>query len=89
MKPKKVPMRMCIGCRTMKPKRELVRLVRDAQDCIRVDFTGKLPGRGAYICRDVACVDKAIKIRAVGHALGQNLTAEQEKSIREALQADE
>ena len=89
MKPKKVPMRMCIGCRTMKPKRELVRLVRDAQEQISVDFTGKLAGRGAYICRDAACVDKAIKIRAVQHALGHNLTPEQELSIKEALQADE
>ena len=89
MKPKKVPMRMCIGCRTMKPKRELVRLVRGADESISVDFTGKMPGRGAYICRDAACVDKAIKIRAVQHALGQGLTDRQEKAIKEALQADE
>ena len=87
--PKKIPMRQCVGCREMKPKRELIRVVKSPEGAVSLDFKGKLPGRGAYICRDVACVDKAIKIRAVAHALGQNLTAEQEKSIREALQADE
>ena len=89
MAERKIPLRKCVGCGEMKDKRTLVRIVRSKEGVISVDLTGKMPGRGAYICRDAACVDKAIKIRAVQHALGQGLTDRQEKAIKEALQADE
>lgn len=73
MKQKKIPMRMCIGCRQMRPKRELVRLVRSADGNVFVDATGKAAGRGAYICRDAACLQRAVKARAIEHAFSQGL----------------
>ncbi len=63
--PKKIPMRQCVGCREMKPKRELVRVVRSAEGEISVDFRGKAPGRGAYLCPDPACLKRAIRAKAL------------------------
>ena len=59
MKKKKIPMRMCIGCQEMKPKKELLRVVKNKENEISIDFVGKKPGRGAYICKEVECFDKA------------------------------
>lgn len=61
MKPKKIPMRMCLGCGESKPKRELVRIVKSPEGEISLDFTGKKSGRGAYICRDSECLKKTRK----------------------------
>lgn len=61
MKQKKVPLRMCLGCQEMKSKKELIRIVKNKENEISVDFTGKKPGRGAYICRSVSCFEKARK----------------------------
>ena len=55
MADKKIPMRMCVACREMKPKKDLIRVVKTA-DGIRLDKTGKLAGRGAYVCNDKECV---------------------------------
>lgn len=63
MKVKKVPMRMCLGCNENKPKRELIRVVKSPEGEISLDFTGKKSGRGAYICKDMECLEKAIKSR--------------------------
>jgi len=63
MKPKKVPMRMCLGCNEMKPKKELIRIVKSPESEISLDFTGKKSGRGAYICRSTECFSKARKAR--------------------------
>jgi predicted RNA-binding protein YlxR (DUF448 family) len=63
VKQKKVPMRMCLGCQEMKPKKELIRVVKNKEDEISIDFTGKKPGRGAYICRDFSCFEKARKAK--------------------------
>lgn len=68
MQKKKVPMRQCVGCREMKPKRELIRVVRSPEGEIGLDFRGKNPGRGAYICPDAACLAKARKKNALGKA---------------------
>ncbi len=54
LKPKKTPMRMCVGCREMKPKTELIRVVRSPEGAVSLDPTGKKPGRGAYLCRNAA-----------------------------------
>lgn len=72
MKPKKVPIRMCIACRQGRPKKELVRIIA-AQDNLTPDETGKAHGRGAYICPDIACLDKAKKIKAFDRALSASL----------------
>ena len=61
--PKKVPMRRCCGCLEMKPKNELVRVVKNKEGVISLDLTGKMPGRGAYLCRNPECLEKARKAR--------------------------
>ncbi len=63
MKPKKIPMRMCMGCNEMKPKKELIRVVKSPEGEISLDFTGKKSGRGAYICHSSECFEKARKAR--------------------------
>lgn len=61
MKVKKIPQRMCTGCMEMKPKKELIRVVKNKEGEVSVDVTGKKPGRGAYICRNIDCLEKAVK----------------------------
>ena len=60
---KKIPMRQCVGCREMRPKRELVRVVKSPEGEITLDFKGKAPGRGAYVCPNVDCLKKARKAK--------------------------
>ncbi len=61
LKPKKIPMRMCVGCREMKPKKELLRGVRSPEGQVSLDATGKKPGRGAYCCFNAECLRRALK----------------------------
>lgn len=61
LKRKKAPLRMCLGCQEMKPKKELIRIVRNKEGDTFVDLTGKKAGRGAYICRNTQCLDRARK----------------------------
>jgi len=68
-KPRKVPLRICIGCQEKKPKKELVRIVRTPQGEVTLDLTGKKAGRGVYICPQSGCVKKALK----GKKLEKNL----------------
>ena len=63
MKPKKLPLRMCLGCNEMKPKKELIRVVKSPDGEISLDFTGKKSGRGAYICHNAECLRLARKAR--------------------------
>ena len=69
MTQKKIPMRQCLGCREMKPKRELVRVVRGPDGTISLDTKGKAPGRGAYVCHDSGCLKKARKSKALERSL--------------------
>ena len=73
---KKIPMRMCVGCRTMKEKKSLLRVVRTADGEVRVDPTGKLGGRGAYVCPSAECLKKAVRSRALDRALETSLSPE-------------
>ena len=66
---KKIPMRQCTGCREMKEKRSLIRVVRSPEGAITLDSRGKSPGRGAYLCPDPACLAKARKSRALETAI--------------------
>lgn len=66
---KKTPMRMCIACREMRPKKELIRVARNKDGEVFVDPVGKKPGKGAYLCRKRECVEKAKKISALDRAL--------------------
>lgn len=72
-RPRKVPMRTCVGCRSVRPKRELVRIVRGPDGTVSVDATGKRPGRGAYICPTSECLEKARKGRQLERALDRAL----------------
>lgn len=84
MKEKKVPMRMCVGCREMKPKKELIRVVRSAEGAVSMDATGKKPGRGAYVCRSAECLRRAIRQKQLERAFACALTDE----VKEALVAE-
>lgn len=81
--PKKVPMRQCLGCREMKPKNELIRVVRAPDGGVSLDFRGKAPGRGAYLCPNPACLKKAVKSRAIERAFAAAVPPE----IYERLEA--
>lgn len=81
--PKKIPMRQCVGCREMKPKKELIRVVRSPEGQVSLDFRGKLPGRGAYVCPDPACLARARKSKALERAFSAPLPPE----VWEALEA--
>ena len=69
MQQKKIPQRQCMGCRERKEKRELIRVVRAPDGGVSLDFRGKAPGRGAYICPDMACLKKAIRSKALDRSL--------------------
>ena len=69
LKKRKIPMRMCVGCREMKPKAELMRVVKPQDGDCAIDRTGKAPGRGAYVCESAECLKMAQKTKALEHAL--------------------
>ena len=81
MKPKKIPMRMCLGCNEMKPKMELIRVVKSPEGEISLDFKGKAAGRGAYICRNAECLQKARKARR----LEKSFSCKIEESVYEVM----
>ena len=70
---KKIPMRQCLGCREMKPKKELIRVVRSPEGLISLDFKGKAPGRGAYLCRSGECLKKAVKSKSLERAFSAQI----------------
>jgi len=82
---KKIPMRMCTGCREMKPKIELIRVVKTTDGEIKLDFTGKLNGRGAYICRNCECLKKAEKSNALSRAFETSVSKEIYTSLEKEL----
>lgn len=76
MKNKKIPLRKCLGCNEMKPKKELIRVVHNSEGNTSLDTTGKAHGRGAYICNSKECFDKAKKIKAFNRAFQSNIPNE-------------
>ena len=72
-KPRKIPQRQCLGCREMKNKKDLIRVVRSPEGEISLDFKGKKPGRGAYVCPAPACLAKARKSRALERAFSAQI----------------
>ena len=83
-KPKKIPQRQCVGCREMKDKKSLLRVVRSPEGTVSLDFVGKKPGRGAYVCHDVACLKKARKSRALERAFEVTIPPE----VYDAMEAE-
>ena len=84
---KKIPMRQCLGCREMKPKRELIRVVRSPEGEISLDFKGKTSGRGAYVCPNPACLKKAVKARALERAFSAQIPPEVYEKLNEEMEA--
>ena len=66
---KKIPQRQCMGCRERKPKREMIRVVRGTDGTVNLDFSGKMNGRGAYVCPDPECLKKALRSKALDRSL--------------------
>lgn len=83
---KKIPMRQCLGCREMKPKKELIRVVRSPEGDISLDFKGKAPGRGAYICPDAQCLRKAIRVRALEKTFSAQIPEEVYEKLNEEME---
>ena len=86
---KKIPMRQCLGCREMKPKRELIRVVRSPAGDISLDFRGKAPGRGAYVCPNAQCLKKAIRAHALERAFSTQIPSEIYERLEREMEADD
>lgn len=89
MQKRRIPLRMCTGCGEMKPKKELVRVVKSPEGEISLDLTGRKPGRGAYVCPDVACLAAARKARRLERAFSCQIPAEVYDTMEEELTANE
>lgn len=85
LKPKKVPIRQCLGCNEHKPKNEMIRVVRSPEGEISLDTRGKKSGRGAYICHSAACLKKARKSRRIDRALECTIPEEVYNTMEEEL----
>ena len=80
-----IPMRKCTGCNEMKPKKELVRVVRSPEGEVSLDLTGKKPGRGAYVCRDAECLSKARKAGRLERAFACEIPPDVYERMEEEL----
>lgn len=89
MQQRRIPLRQCGGCGEMKPKSELVRVVRSPEGEISLDLTGKKNGRGSYICRSVDCFNMAVKRKSFERAFGQKLSDETVAAVEKELKANE
>ena len=88
MQPKKIPMRKCVGCGEMFPKRELVRVVKSPDGTLSLDLTGKKSGRGAYVCRRLACLQTARKAKRLEHAFACAIPDDVYDAMEKELEAD-
>jgi uncharacterized protein len=89
MKVKKLPQRMCAGCMEMKPKKELIRIVRSKEGEISIDLIGKKPGRGAYICKNEECLTKAVKTKRLEKNLEVKISDEIYNKLKEEINSAE
>lgn len=86
---KKIPIRQCLGCREMKPKRELIRAVKLPDGEVSLDFKGKMPGRGAYLCPNGECLKKAMKSKALERAFSTQIPAEIYDALEKQMEANQ
>ena len=86
---KKIPMRQCLGCREMKPKKELIRVVRSPEGAVTLDFKGKANGRGAYVCPNAACLKKAVKAKALERAFSCQIPQEVYEALEQQMERGE
>ncbi len=85
MKPRKIPMRMCVGCREMKEKKELIRVVRSPEGEVSLDPGGKKSGRGAYVCPNADCLKRAIKQKQLERQLEVTLPPDTAEALTAAI----
>lgn len=85
LKKRKLPLRKCTGCQTLKDKREMIRVVKDPNGEINLDFTGKKSGRGAYVCSSLECLDKAQETRGLERSFKMGISKEIYESLRNEL----
>ena len=88
LKSKKVPMRLCVGCGTMQPKKDLIRVLKNAEGEIKLDFTGKQSGRGAYLCKNMDCFAAAKKGHRIERSFGCRVSEEVYEEMEHALQTE-
>lgn len=84
---KKIPMRQCVGCREMKPKKDLVRVVKSPEGVISIDLRGKAPGRGAYVCPSKECLRRAIKSVALARGFETTIPPEVLQQLEQQMEA--
>lgn len=89
MQKRKTPMRMCVGCGEMKPKAELTRVVKNAEGEIFIDLKGKANGRGAYICKNADCLNKAIKSKRLERSFETAISFEIYDTLKKDLTDNE
>ena len=85
MKTRKIPQRMCIGCRQMMPKGDLIRVVKAPDGSVSIDEKGKAPGRGAYLCHNVQCLEKAYKAKLLERNLETAISEEVFETLKERI----
>ena len=86
VKPRKIPQRQCVGCRTMYDKRDLLRVVKSPEGEITLDASGKKSGRGAYVCRSAECLKKAQKSKALDRALEVTIPEEVYTALQQQME---
>ena len=84
---KKIPQRQCMGCRERKEKRQMIRVVRTPEGAVNLDFSGKMNGRGAYICPDMECLKKAIRSKALDRSLEVTIPEEVYDRLQKEMEA--
>ncbi|MFT8314715.1 MAG: YlxR family protein [Clostridium sp.] len=82
---KKIPKRMCTGCMEMKPKKELLRIVRTKEGEVSIDFTGKKAGRGAYICKNIECFEKSVRAKRLSKSLETDISDEIYSKLKDEI----
>lgn len=88
-KTKKIPLRKCTGCGEIKPKKELIRVIRTPEDTVEIDRTGKKNGRGAYLCDNIACFLKAKKSHAIERSLEITFSEELYEALEKEMTAND
>lgn len=88
MRVRKIPLRKCIGCGENKPKKEMIRVVRNKELEVKIDPTGKMNGRGAYICPNISCLEQAKKSKRLSNALEIEIPSSIYEELRELMESD-
>ncbi len=83
---KKIPLRKCTGCQEMKPKKELIRIVKTDEGEFKLDYSGKMQGRGAYICPNEACLEKAHKSRGLERSFKEKVPQSVYEELKKELE---